>query len=626
MSVDKKARRSGFYARLKHMKLLFINKKKNDKKEDVTKTQIGVGNAFEALSKGVVGVDDVIAPAAMEEDFSHIRLNDKYVQVLFVAGYPRYVSPNWLMPLITFDHTIDVSMHIHPIEGKTVLDDLRRKIAEMEAEIANDIQQGKAADPGTQAKLEDAKILQEQLVKGVERFFMFGLYIAVYANNPKELKSVSEQVISTLGSIMIVTKKAILQMMDGFESVLPIGVDKIDIQRNMDTTSLATTFPFTSSELSDDKGVVYGINEHNESLVIFDRFSLENANMTVFATSGAGKSYAVKLEILRSLLFDTSVIVIDPEDEYRMLASVVQGNYFDFSPGSVNKINPFDLTINRTENEDVLSQKIMFLHALMEVVMGKLTPEEGALLDRAIVQTYKMKGITPDPTTQNREPPLMEDLYKVLLGMENEVGKRLALRMERFVKGGLAGIFNAPSNIEINAPLTVFSIRGVEDELRPVAMFIILNFIWDEVRKRFKKRLLVVDEAWYLMQYPGSAKFLRAMVKRARKYFLGVTTITQDVEDFLGSPYGASIINNSAIQFLMKQSSAAIDKVAKMFYLSKGERRLLLSADVGEGLFFAGSNHVAIRVVASPEEHKIITTKPEEVVSLQRQVGGGDQG
>ncbi|NOY14981.1 MAG: DUF87 domain-containing protein [bacterium] len=581
---------------------------------------------MESLAKGVVGIDDIIAPSAMEEDFSYVRLNDRYVQVLFVAGYPRYVSPNWLMPLITFNHTIDISMHIVPVEGKTVLDDLRRKVAEMEAEMANDIQQGKAVDPGTQAKLEDAKVLQEQLVKGVERFFMFGLYIAVYSTNLKELKAVSEQVISTLGSIMIVAKKATLQIMDGFETVLPIGQDRIDFKRNMDTTSLATTFPFTSSELSDDRGVAYGINEHNESLVIFDRFSLENANMTVFATSGAGKSYAVKLEILRSLLFDTSVLVIDPEDEYRLLASVTQGNYFDFTQASVNKINPFDLTVNRVENEDVLSQKIMFLHALMEVIMGKLTPEEGALLDRAIVQTYKMKGITPDPSTQNSEAPLMEDLYKVLLGYENKMGQSLALRMERFVKGGLAGIFNARSNIEINAPLTVFSIKGVEDELRPVAMFIILNFIWDEVRKRFKKRLLVVDEAWYLMQYPGSAKFLRAVVKRARKYYLGVTTITQDVEDFLASPYGSSIINNSAIQFLMKQSPPAIDKVAKTFYLSRGERRLLLSADVGEGIFFAGSNHVALRVVASPEEHKIITTKPEEVSGDRLRPGGDDGG
>ncbi len=577
-------------------------------------------SAEDKLAEGVTDVVDIIAPSAIEEDFNFLRIGDSYVQTLFVAGYPRYVSSNWLLPLINFEHTIDISMHIYPVEGKTVLDDLRRKIAEMEAEITNDLQQGKAINPSTQAKLEDARLLQEQLVRGIERFFLFGLYINIYSSTLKELRFTSEQVISTLGSIMIIAKKATLQMDEGFKTVIPIAEDKLDIKRNMDTTSLATTFPFTSSELSDNRGVLYGINEHNESLVVFDRFSLENANMTVFATSGAGKSYAVKLEILRSLLFGVNVIVIDPEDEYRMLASAVAGNYLDFSPTSANKINPFDLKINKVEDEDVLSQKIMFLHALMEIIMGKFTPEEGAIIDRAIVRAYKMKGITPDPQTQTKEPPLMEDLYKILVGYENEVGKQLALRMERFIKGGLAKIFNAPSNIQLDSPLTVFSINKVEDELRPVAIFVILNFIWNEIITRFKKRLLVVDEAWYLMQYPGSARFLRGITKRARKYYLGVTTITQDVEDFLNSPYGSSIINNSAIQLLMKQSPAAIDKISKTFYLSEGERKLLLSANVGEGIFFAGANHVAIRVVASPEEHKLITTKPEEILTAS-QVG-----
>jgi len=607
------------------MKIPFIKSKDQPIKSSKTPANKGSDSgapdkAKGLLAKGVTAIDDIIAPSAAEEDFNFIRLGDVYLQVLFVAGYPRYVSSNWLMPLINFEDTIDISMHIYPVEGKTVLDDLRRKIAEMEAEITNDLQRGKGVDPGTQAKLEDARALQEQLVKGVERFFLFGLYIAIYAPSQEELKVVSEQVISTLGSIMIVAKKATLQMVEGMETILPIGQDKLEIKRNMDTTSLATTFPFTSSELSDERGVLYGINEHNESLVVFDRFSLENANMTVFATSGAGKSYAVKLEALRSILFGINVIVIDPEDEYRLLAGATQGNYFDFSPKSVNKINPFDLAIDKVAGEDALSQKVMFLHALMEIIMGKLTPEEGALIDRAIVKAYKIKGITPDPATQDRQPPLMEDLYKILMGFETEVGRRLALRMERFIKGGLAHIFNAPSNIDMEAPLTVFSIQAVEDELRPVAMFIILNFIWNEIRKRFKKRLLVVDEAWYLMQYPGSARFLRAITKRARKYYLGVTTITQDVEDFLASEYGGAIINNSAIQFLMKQSPAAIDKIASTFYLSKGERKLLLSANVGEGIFFAGSNHVAIRVIASPEEHKIITTNPRELAQARTQL------
>ena len=544
---------------------------------------------------------------------------------MFVAGYPRFVSANWLAPLINFDHSLDVAMYIYPVEGKGVLDDLRRKMAEMEAEIQTDIERGRIVDPATQAKLEDARVLQEQLVKGAERFFQFGLYITIPADSLEELDQASKQIASTLGSLLIISKHATLQMEDGFKATIPTCVDRLMITRNMDTTSLATTFPFTSSELTANEGIMYGINEHNDSLIIFDRFTLENANSVIFAKAGAGKSYLVKLEVLRSLIFGTEIIVIDPEAEYKALSEAVGGEYITFGFQSQAKINPFDLSAVYEEGENQLGLKILSLHSLFKVIMGQLNPTEEAVLDRALILTYKMKGITPEPATQKNEPPLMEDLYKALRGMEEPQASLLADRIEKFVKGSFIGIFDQRSNVDIKNPFTVFSIRDLEDVLRPIAMFIILDYIWTKIKREMKKRILVVDEAWHLMKYPDSASFLYSIAKRARKYYLGLTTITQDVEDFLTSDYGKAIVTNSSLQILMKQSVAAIDKVAQVFYLSEGEKQLLLSADIGEGIFFAGPNHVAIRVVASPEEHRLITTKPSELLEMARQKQQGQQ-
>jgi type IV secretory pathway VirB4 component len=586
---------------------------KNKNKQ--TNTQLQKNQDIENLEKGLVSVQDIIAPGAIEVDFDHLKIGNKYFRTLFIAGYPRFVSANWLAPLINFDHSLDIAMYIYPMEGKGVLDELRRKIAEMEAELQITAEKGRLPDPATVAKLEDARQLQEQLVKGAERFFQFGLYITIPADSLEELNQISKQVIATLGSLMIVSKHATLQMEEGFKTTIPTCIDKLMITRNMDTTSLATTFPFTTSELTANEGIMYGINEHNGSLVVFDRFTLENANSVVFGKSGCGKSYLIKLEALRSLMFGTEIIVIDPEAEYKTLAQAVGGEYITFGFGSKAKINPFDLSAIYEEGENELGLKILSLHSLFKVIMGELTPTEEAILDRALVQTYKMKGITPDPATQKNEPPLMEDLYKVLIGMEQPEATSLASRLEKFVKGSFVGIFDQPSNIDINNPFTVFSIRELEEALRPIAMFIILDYIWTKIKREMKKRILIVDEAWYLMKYPDSASFLYSIAKRARKYYLGLTTITQDVEDFLASDYGKAIVTNSSLQILMKQSPAAIDKVGQVFYLSEGEKHLLLSADVGEGLFFAGANHVAIRVVASPEEHRLITTKPEEILS-----------
>lgn len=559
---------------------------------------------------------DVISPQSVEVDFDYIKVNDVYFRTLFVGGYPRFVTPGWLEPVVNLDTSLDISFYIYPVDGKSVLDDLRRKIAEMEAEMTTDIERGKLVDPVTQAKLEDAQALQEQLVKGIERFYEFAFYITIPANSVEELNQITKQVESQLGSLMIVSKHAMLDMQDGFLATAPFGIDRLNITRNMDTTSVATTFPLTSTELSSDRGVLYGMNSQNESFIIFDRFSLPNANMSIFATSGAGKSYFVKLEALRSLMTGVESIVIDPESEYKSIAEAVGGEYISFSYNSTAKINPFDLSQIREQGENQLGLKILSLHSLMRVIMGAITPTQDAILDRALIMTYKAKGITMDPETQGKEPPLMEDLYKTLIGMEIPDALDLAARIEKYVKGSFVGIFDQQTNINIVNPFTVFSVKDLQDTLRPIAMFIILDYIWTRVKKNLKKRILIVDEAWQMMKYPDTAQFLWSVVKRARKYYLGLTTITQDVEDFLGQDIGKAIVTNSSMQLLLKQSPAAIDKIAEVFYLSQGEKRLLLAANVGEGIFFAGPHHAPIRVVASESENKLITTKPQDVIKV----------
>lgn len=570
------------------------------------------------IAQGLTSIQDIIAPSSIEVDVSFLKVGATYYRTLFVAGYPRFVNANWLAPLINFNHTLDVALYIYPVKGRGILDDLRKKIGEMEAEIQTDIQKGRIINIETQIKLEDARNLQKELAKGAERFFQFALYITIAAPNLKALNSVTKQVQSTLGSLMIVSKVASLQMEDAFKTTLPTCQDKLMITRNMDTTSLATTFPFTSSELTSSQGIMYGINEHNDSLIIFDRFSLENANMVVLSKSGAGKSFAIKLEALRSLLFGIEVFVIDPENEYQALCQAVGGEYINFSSQSQTKVNPFDLSLNQKQGENELGLKILSLHSLFKIIMGQLTPQEEAILDQALVSTYKQKGITQDPQTQTQKPPLMEDLYKILIGMEQAESTSLAARLERFIKGSLAGIFNQHSTVNLKNPLTVFGIKDLEDKLRPIAMFIILDYIWTKIKKDMKKRLLIVDEAWYLMKNQDSASFLYGIAKRARKYYLGVTTITQDVEDFLNNDYGKAIITNSSIQVLLKQSPAAVDKVGDVFYLSEGEKNLLLACDVGHGLFFAGSNHVSMKAVASQEEYHLITSKPSEILAQQK--------
>ncbi len=601
------------------LNLPFLNKNKKKSQESPEKSlKDRQMEKIKQFSRGLVTIQDIIAPEAIEVDFTYQKINSTFSRTLFVAGYPRSVPANWLSPLINYPHQINVSLFMYPMDASEVLNNLKRKITEMEAEIQSDIRTGKISNINTEVKLNDARVIREQLAKGAERFFQFGLYITIKADTLSELDKVTKNIQSTLGSLLIVSKKATLQMADGFKTTLPMGSDKLKITRNMDTTSLATTFPFTSSELTMEKGIVYGINEHNDSLVIFDRFQMENANMLILAKSGAGKSYTVKLEILRQLMFDCEVIVMDPEREYEDLAKQVGGEYINFTFGGDAKINPFDLSNVYEEGENELGQKILSLHGLLKVMLGEMTAQQEALLDRALVAAYKSKGITPDPSTQNNEPPLMEDLYKTLIGMETDDAYDLSARLEKYIKGSFRGIFDQPSNIDITNQFTVFSVKEMEDELRPIAMYIILDFIWTRIKKELKKRLLVIDEAWYFMKHPDSASFIYSMAKRARKYYLGVTTITQDIEDFINNDYGKAIVSNSSIQFLMKQSTSSIPILSKSFNLSEGESHLLVSADIGEGIFFAGQNHVALRVVASAQEHNVITTNPEELLAKRQ--------
>ncbi len=609
------------------MALNLFNLFKKSTKENNNAVNSGEKTPPQILAEGMLNVRDIIAPSAIEIDFNDIRIGGMYYRTFFVSGYPRFVGANWLSPIINFDHTLLMSMFYYPIKSKVILDDLRRKITELEATTLSNRERGRIGDPVVEAALEDANALQEQLVKGVEKYFQFSFYITIPAYDLEELNNVSSKLESVMSSLLLVSKSSALQMEEAFQSTIPAGIDKLLITRNMDTTSLATTFPFTSSDLTMEDGIMYGINKHNGSLVIFDRFSMENANSVVFAKSGAGKSYYVKLEALRHLVFGAQVMIIDPEEEYYNLCEAVGGNYITFSSNSKNKINPFDLSGIVTEGENELGQKLISLITLLKLMLGNLNSTEEAILDRALIETYRIKGITSDPETQaTKEPPVMEDLYKVLLGGNEAESKSMADRLEKFIKGSMTGIFDSQSNIKLESSMTVFSTKNLEEALRPIAFYMILDFVWTTIRRDLRKRILIVEEAWYLMQNNDSARFIYGIAKRARKYYLGLTTVSQDVDDFLTSEYGKAVVTNSSIQMLLKQHPAAIDKVVDTFYLSEGEKRFLLSAGVGEGLFFAGANHVAIKVMASDAENKLITTNPEEILRMRAERKKYDEG
>lgn len=563
---------------------------------------------------------DLISPASMEVKTTEIILNDQHVHTLFVYNWPNYIFPNWLSQVINFDAQMDIAQYIYPASSKIIMRMLRKKVAEMRSSIRMLEQRGIVRDPSLEAALQDAEELRDLLARGREKLFQFGMYISIYSDDTEKLKKLQADIEAMLGGKLVLTKSAWFQMEHAWISSLPLCLDQLEINRNMNTSPLATSFPFSSADLTDDHGILYGINRHNDSLVIFDRFDLPNANATVFATSGAGKSFTVKLEILRSLMFGTEVFVIDPENEYVELAETVGGTFIPMSLQSSNRINPFDLPRairgDEAQTGETLRAAAITLHGLFKLMLGTLTPAEDGILDKAILDTYALKGITlqtADPSKM--EPPTMHELVDVL--MTTQGGENMAQTLKKFTDGSYAGLFDKQTNVELSNQMIVFQIRDLEEQLRPIAMYVILNFLWNRIRAELKRRFLVIDEAWNLLQHDDSARFLYGLIKRARKYYLGVTTITQDVEDFVNSPYGKPIITNAALQILLKQSASAVDNLQKLFYLTDGEKYLLLNSDVGQGLFFAGNKHVAIQIVASPEEQRIITTKPEEVLALK---------
>lgn len=597
---------------------LIPNKKTTSPIPNITNTEEAKKNRdIQMYANGLLSVKDIIAPSAIEVDFDYVKVNQNYYRTYFAVLFPRFVASNWLAPLINFERTLDVSMFYYPVDSRAVMQKLRRKIAELEAMLNTLADQGKVIDPNVKVALDDANLLQEQLAKGSEKFFHFAIYITIQADSIKNLNEIGKNLESLLGAIGLVLKSAYLQEEFGFQTTLPENNDKLMVLRNMDTTSVASTFPFVSADLTSETGILYGINKSNKSLVIYDRFTSDNYNTVIFAKSGSGKSYLAKLEAVRSLMLGSQVIIIDPEREYEALCTSLGGAYISFSQDGLSKINPFDLSGVYEEGEDELRFKILSLHGLFRIMLGEngnsLSSIENAVLDKALISTYREKGITVDPLTQSREAPLLEDLYKVLQGMEEPEALGIAKRLEKYIRGSASGIFDQKTNVEINNEFTVFSIRDLSDELRPIAMYLMLDYIWTRVKKTKIRRILMVDEAWILMKYPDSAQFMNAIAKRARKYYLGLTTITQEVEDFMSTDYGKAIVNNSSMQILLKQSPSAIDNIQKVFLLSEGEKEFLLNATQGEGLFFAGSNHVALQVIASQYEHSLITTNPREM-------------
>ncbi|MFH1536995.1 MAG: DUF87 domain-containing protein [Patescibacteria group bacterium] len=568
--------------------------------------------------EGVTSVLDLISPAALKVDSRFLDLNGIYVSTMFVTAYPRYISVGWFSPIVNLNVSLDIAMYYYPIKSAVILKQLKKKVGSLEADLSADKEKGAPRDPIKETALKDIEELRDNLTQGIEKFFQFALYVTVYSESKKKLEDLVDKLDSLFGARLVVAKRVLYQAEQGFNSTLPLGNDEMQVYFNMNSSPCASSFPFISTDLTSDNGVLYGINAHNSSLVLFDRFSLPNANEMVFATSGAGKSYAVKLEILRSMMLGTEVIAIDPEMEYKYLADAVGGTYINLSLSSEAKINPFDLprAIGKNENPaDIIRSAVITIKGLLKIMMGTFTPAEDSIMDRALLETYASKDITPESDLATVETPLMSDLQKILEGFEGS--ENLVLRLQKYTEGTFSGLFNSPTNIDMKNQMVAFSVRDLEDELRPIAIYTIVNYIWNVVRSEMKKRILVIDEAWWLMQNEDSAKFIYALVKRCRKYYLGVTTITQDVADFLNSPYGRAIVTNSALQLLLKQSPAAIDLVQKTFMLTEGEKYTLLQGNVGEGIFFAGANHAAIRIHASYTEDQIITSDPKQLLEIE---------
>jgi len=586
---------------------------------DATKADLVTLEEERIYREGTVALRDLIAPSAFNVESNFLQLGSIFLRTIFVVSYPRYISIGWSSPILNLNLTMDVGMFFYPVNSAIILKQLKKKVGALQAQLNADAEKGAPRDPIRETALRDIEQLRDDLTQGVEHFFQFAFYVTLYASDKEELDRVTEDIHNIFGAKLMHSKHVLYQSEQGFNSTVPLGVDELVISFNMNSSPIAASFPFISSELTSDNGILYGINKHNNSLVLFDRFSLQNANMVVFATSGAGKSYAVKLEILRSLMMGIDVIVIDPEMEYTHLCEAVGGTYINISLASESKVNPFDLPRpvgQQISTEDVIRSAVITLKGLLRIMFGSLTPQEDSILDRALLETYAKKDITSSSDLSTVEPPIMQDLLDVLEGMEG--ADVLTIKLQKYTDGTFSGLFNSPTNVNMSNQLVVFSVRDLEDELRPMAIYTLINYIWNIVRSERKKRLLMIDEAWWLMLHEDSAKFMYALVKRCRKYYLGVTTITQDVNDFLRSPYGQAIVNNSALQLLLRQSPSAIDLIQRTFMLTEGEKYLLLDSGVGQGIFFAGNRHAAIQVVASYTEDQLVTSNPEQLLEIER--------
>lgn len=569
--------------------------------------------------EGVLSFEDTIAPSALKISSRDVEIGNKIARTLYVISYPRFLSQSWFDPIINLDEVLDVSIFIHPVDTAEALRKFQRKVAEVESQISERQDKGLVRDPKLDVAYQDLENLRDSLQQAQEKIFDVGIYITIYSDTRDALDKVEAEVRGILDAKLVSLKPALFQQEQGLKSTLPLATDQLLVHSKLNSSPLSSIFPFVSFDLTSDSGILYGINRHNSSLVLFDRFSLPNYNSVTLATSGAGKSYSAKLEILRSLMFDTDVIVIDPEREYEQLATATGGRYFNISLSSEHHLNPFDLPVPQEgeDPKDILRSNVITLVGLFRLMLGGLTPEEDAIIDRAITETYALKDITGETSFENAEPPLLSDFEIVLSGMEGS--DSLVQRLSKYTRGTWSGFLNQPTNVDINQQLIVFSVRDMEDDLKPVAMYIITHYIWNAVRRNLKKRLLVIDEAWWMMKQEDTASFLYSMAKRGRKYFLGLATLTQDVDDFLGSPYGKPLLSNSSLQLLLKQSPTVIDQLQEIFNLTNEEKFLLLESGVGEGIFFAGLKHIAIQIVASYTEDQVITSDPSQLLAIKRE-------
>ncbi len=597
---------------------MFFNKNLSGKKQKPVDEVVENDQFYQ---KGVATVRGLLAPSALQIQADHLQIGGVLSTTIFVVAYPRFLSDNWFSPIINIDFPMDISMFIHPADTRDVLKNLKKSAAHVHSQISIEAESGKVSDPMLETAVENIETLRISLQQGTERFFRFGLYVTIYADEKNTLQRRKSEIEAILEAQLIYVKPAILRMEQGLASTIPLGNDRLNAGNNLNTAPLSTTFPFVSADLSSNEGILYGINRHNNSLILFDRFNMENANMVVFAKSGGGKSYFVKLEILRSLMLGVHVIVIDPESEYKHLCQTVGGTYIRISLGSNAHINPFELPrIPKDERPlDVFRNTIASLIGLLHIMLGSVTPEEDTVLERAIREAYAVRDISENSrfgSIPHSGYPTMADLYEVLRSMDG--GDSLAKRLSKYTEGIFSGFLNNQTNIEINNQMVVFNIRDLEEELRPIAMYIVLQFIWNEMRSNMTRRIVAVDEAWVMMQNDDAAAFMFGIAKRCRKYYTGLTTITQDVTDFMTSRYGKPIVTNSSLQLLLRQSPASVDVIAETFFLTDHERFLLLESNVGEGILFAGPKHAAIKVIASYSEDQIITSDPRQLEEIAR--------